>query len=116
MMREPREQGRFGRKEERPEPRPVQFESPDGGGPRERTIEPLPGESFAHLSDLRQLPSSVEGERTQPESLAVWNPMFQESAGQPAGEMTQLGEPAQTGSGEPPALTTAAEPSRASDR
>jgi ribonuclease G len=46
--------------------------------PGEHHIEPLPGESFAHLTELPQLPTTVETEADRPETLAVWDPMFLE--------------------------------------
>jgi len=97
QMRESRDQGRFGRREDRPEPRSAPFE-PTDLGPKERTIEPLPGESFAHLSEQRQIPSAVESERAQPETLAVWNPLFQELAGPPELETAHLEAVAESGS------------------
>ncbi len=66
--REPRESGRRGRE--------ARFESPEGAGFGEHHIEPLPGESFAHLAATPQLPTVVETEINEPEGLAVWDPMF----------------------------------------
>ncbi|RPJ61643.1 MAG: Rne/Rng family ribonuclease [Acidobacteria bacterium] len=69
-FREPRESGRRGRES--------RFESSEGVGGVEHHIEPLPGESFAHLSTMPQLPTVVETQVNQPEELAIWDPMFEQ--------------------------------------
>ncbi len=68
--REPRESGRRGRE--------ARFEASEGAGSGEHHIEPLPGESFAHLAVTPQLPTVVETQLNQSEGLAIWDPMFEQ--------------------------------------
>ncbi len=68
--REPRESGRKGRE--------ARFEPSEGAGSGEHHIEPLPGESFAHLAVTPQLPTVVETQLNQSEGLAIWDPMFEQ--------------------------------------
>ncbi|MFB3903649.1 MAG: Rne/Rng family ribonuclease [Acidobacteriota bacterium] len=62
-----REAGRRGRE--------GRFEGAEAGS-GEHHIEPLPGESFAHLA-APQLPTVVETQLDHPEDLAIWDPMFE---------------------------------------
>jgi ribonuclease G len=68
--REPREPTRRGRE--------ARFESSEPAGFGEHHIEPLPGESFAHLATTPQLPTVVETQISQSEGLAIWDPMFEQ--------------------------------------
>jgi len=71
--REPREFRESGRRS-----RESRFERTEAPVSGEHHIEPLPGESFAHLGVTPQLPTVVESQLDQAEGVAIWDPMFQQ--------------------------------------